>query len=84
MPFRPCHLDEVPITAGATGRAYDVELPYRRLGRCRMSAPVAREIGASLEQVAVALSNYEARIGRAETASRLLGVGVDLGHADVG
>jgi len=84
VPFRPCHLDEVPITAGATGRVYDVELPYRRLGRCRMSAPVALEIGASLDHVAAALSNYEARVGRAETASQLLGVGVDLGLADAG
>ena len=81
MPFRSCHLDEVPVTAGATARLYDVELPYRRLGRCRLSAPVAAEIGATLDQVAVALSNYEARVGR---ASQLLGAGVDLGPADAG
>ena len=84
VPFRSCHLDEVVALAGSTGRVYDVELPYRRLGRCRVCAPVAAEIGSSVERVAVALSNYEARVGRAETASRLLGVGVDLGLADGG
>jgi hypothetical protein len=84
VPFRSCHLDEVPATAGMTARLYDVELPYRRLGRCRLSAPDAAEIGVTLERVAVALSNYEARVGRAKTASQLLGVGVDLGLADAG
>jgi hypothetical protein len=58
---------------------FDVELPYRRLGRCRMSPAVAEQIGIGLAAVAEALSDYETRHGRAATASKLLGEGVDLG-----
>jgi hypothetical protein len=47
-----------------------------------MSETVGIEVGTRLEQVAAALSNYEARHGRAATASRLLGGGVDLGRQD--
>ena len=64
------------------GRVYDVELPYHRLGRCRMSETIGVEVGTRLEQVAAALSVYEARNGRAATAARLLGAGVDLGRHD--
>jgi hypothetical protein len=80
MPFTASHLDEVQ--AQADGRLYDVELPYRRLGRCRMSDAVAAVIGTEHEQVALALSTYEARNGRHATASDLLGQGVDLGLGD--
>jgi hypothetical protein len=84
VPFTARQLGEVPARAdGLHGRVYDVELPYHRLGRCRMSETVGVEVGTRLEQVAAALSTYEARNGRAETASRLLGVGVDLGVQDV-
>ncbi len=83
MPFTARQLGEVPGQAnGVDGHVYDVELPYRRLGRCRVSATVGADVGTRLEEVAAALSTYEARNGRAETASRLLGVGVDLGAQD--
>jgi hypothetical protein len=61
--------------------AYDVDLPYRRLGRCRTSEPVAVALGTRLDQVAAALSTYETRNGRAATESQLPGSGVDLGAA---
>jgi hypothetical protein len=80
MPFTARHLDEVQ--APADGRLYDVELPYRRLGRCRMSDAVAAVIGIQHAQVALALSNYEARNGKHATSSELLGRGVDLGLGD--
>jgi hypothetical protein len=83
MPFTATHIDEVLQTSGGPpGRLYDVELPYRRLGRCRMSDAVADVIGTERAQVALALSRYEARIGRNDTASELLGPGVDLGTGD--
>jgi hypothetical protein len=83
MPFTERHLDEVQIQAdGSHGRIYDVEMPYRRLGRCRMSDPVAAVIGTQRAQVARALSSYEARNGKHVTASDLLGRGVDLGLED--
>jgi hypothetical protein len=47
-----------------------------------MSETVGVEVGTRLEEVAAALSSYEARHGRAVTASRLLGGGVDLGSQD--
>ena len=40
------------------------------------------DVGTGLEQVAAALSIYETRHGRAATASRLLGAGVDLSSQD--
>ena len=61
---------------------YDVELPYRRLGRCRVSDAVALTLGTRLDQVAAALTTYEERHGRAATASQLLGAGVDLEAKD--
>ena len=83
MPFTASQLGEVPARAeGAPERVYDVELPYRRLGRCRMSEPVAVALGSGLAQVAAALTMYEERHGRAVTASELLGPGVDLGAQD--
>ena len=83
MPFTARQLGEVPAQAdGLHGRVYDVDLPYHRLGRCRMSGTVGVEVGTRLEQVAAALSIYEARNGRAATAARLLGAGVDLGPPD--
>jgi hypothetical protein len=83
VPFTARQMGEVPAPAdGAHERAYDVALPYRRLGRCRMSEPVAVALGTRLDQVAAALSTYEARNGRAATESRLLGAGVDLGAQD--
>jgi hypothetical protein len=81
MPFTARHLDEVQAD-GRQGRLYDVELPYRRLGRCRLSDAAAAVIGTQCAQVALALSNYEARNGKHVTASELLGPGVDLGLAD--
>jgi hypothetical protein len=84
MPFDARHLEEVRVAAGGVpGRTYDVELPYRRLGRCRMSDAVATVIGTTPAQVAGALSSYETRNGRQVTASELLGPGVDLGLGDV-
>jgi hypothetical protein len=81
--FTARHLDEVPVQSGALdGRVYDVELPYRRLGRCRMSDTVGLDIGTRLDEVAAALSIYETRNGKAATASELLGAGVDLGPQD--
>ena len=80
MPFTSRHLDEVH--QAADGRLYDVELPYRRLGRCRMSDAVAAVIGTGDADVALALSMYEARNGKHSTASELLGTGVDLGLGD--
>jgi hypothetical protein len=85
MPFTARHIDEVHQAAlDATGRLYDVELPYRRLGRCRMSDAVAAVIGTGQAEVALALSVYEARNGKHDTASELLGPGVDLGLGDTG
>ena len=70
MPFTASQLGEVPAHDDvAQGRAYDVELPYRRLGRCRMSGPVAVALGTQLDEVAAALSMYEERNGRAAPAS---------------
>jgi hypothetical protein len=83
MPFSASHIDEVHQAAnGPRGRVYDVELPYRRLGRCRMSDAVAAVIGTERAEVALALSTYEARNGKHGTASELLGPGVDLGVQD--
>jgi hypothetical protein len=83
MPFTASQLGEVPARDdGAQERVYDVELPYRRLGRCRMSEPVAVALGTRPDQVAAALSIYEERNGRAATASQLLGAGVDLAAQD--
>ena len=83
MPFTASQLGEVPTGEdGAQERVYDVEMPYRRLGRCRMSGPVAVALGTRLDQVAAALSSYEERTGRAVTASQLLGAGVDLESQD--
>ena len=67
---------------GSNGRVYDVELPYGRLGRCRVSEVVGVDVGTRLEQVAAALSIYETRNGRAATATQLLGSGVDLSSQD--
>jgi hypothetical protein len=47
-----------------------------------MSETTGVEVGTRLEAVAAALSIYEARNGRAATASQLLGGGVDLGPQD--
>jgi hypothetical protein len=83
MPFTASQLGEVPARdAAVQSRVYDVELPYRRLGRCRMSDPVALALGTRLDQVAAALNTYEERNGRAATASQLLGAGVDLEAKD--
>jgi hypothetical protein len=83
MPFTASQIDEVqPTTDGPRGRVYDVELPYRRLGRCRMSDAVAALIGTERADVAVALSSYEERNGKHGTASELLGSGVNLGVED--
>jgi hypothetical protein len=83
MPFTASALDEIPArTDGSARHVYDVELPYRRLGRCRMSDAVAAMIGTGRADVALALSSYEARNGRQRTASELLGTGVDLGAED--
>jgi hypothetical protein len=83
VPFTARQMGEVPAPAdGARVRAYDVDMPYRRLGRCRMSEPVAVALGTRLDQVAAALTTYEARNGRAATESQLLGTGVDLGAQD--
>jgi hypothetical protein len=83
MPFTSSALDEVQArTDGPAQHVYDVELPYRRLGRCRMSDAVAATIGTGRAEVALALSAYELRNGRQRTASELLGPGVDLGAED--
>jgi hypothetical protein len=83
MPFSARHIDEVQQAVdGPRGRLFDVELPYRRLGRCRMSDAVAAVIGTERAEVALALSTYEARNGKHGTASELLGPGVDLGVED--
>jgi hypothetical protein len=83
VPFTARQLCEIPPQAERLHeRVYDVDLPYRRLGRCRMSETVGIEVGTRLEEVAAALSSYEARNGRVATASRLLGGGVDLGPQD--
>jgi hypothetical protein len=83
MPFTASQLGEVPARDdGAQVRVFDVELPYRRLGRCRMSDAVATALGTRLDQVAAALTTYEERTGRAATASQLLGAGVDLEAQD--
>jgi len=74
MPFTARHLDEVQVVAnGQQGRLYDVELPYRRLGRCRLSNAAAAVIGTEHAQVALALSTYEARNGKHVPTSELLG-----------
>ena len=83
MPFTAHHIGELLApTDGAHERAYDVDLPYRRLGRCRMSQPVAVALGTRLDQVAAALTMYEARNGKAATEYQPLGSGVDLGARD--
>ena len=83
MPFTASHIEEVHRAAGdPRERVYDVELPYRRLGRCRMSEAVAAVIGTEHADVALALSVYEARHGKHGTASALLGPGVDLESRD--
>ena len=83
MPFTARQLGEVPAYDDAShDSVYDVELPYRRLGRCRVSEGVGVDVGTRLEQVAAALSIYETRNGRAATASQLLGSGVDLTSQD--
>jgi hypothetical protein len=83
VPFTARQLNEVPIEAdGSHARVYDVDLPYRRLGRCRMAEAVGLDVGIGLDQVAAALSSYETRNGRDATASQLLGAGVDLGSDD--
>jgi hypothetical protein len=83
MPFTAGDLDEVQrLTDDPGGRLYDVGLPYRRLGRCRMSDAVAAVVGTDRAQVARALSSYELRNGKQRTASELLGPGVDLGADD--
>ena len=83
MPFTASHIDEVHRGAdGQPGRLYDVELPYRRLGRCRVSAAAAVVIGTRPAEVALALSVYEARHGKHGTATALLGPGVDLEPQD--
>jgi hypothetical protein len=83
MPLSARQLDEVQVVAdGQHGRLYDVELPYRRLGRCRLSDAAAAVIGTQRAQVAQALSIYEARKGKHVTASELLGPGVNLGLGD--
>ena len=83
MPFTARQLEEVRVQDGGLHeRVYDVQLPYRRLGRCRMSEAVGVEVGTRLDQVAAALSIYETRHGRSATASQLLGAGVDLGRQD--
>lgn len=83
MPFTASQLGEVHVPDdGPRGSVYDVELPYRRLGRCRMSESVGVDVGTGLKQVAAALSAYETRNGRAATASQLLGAGVDLSAQD--
>jgi hypothetical protein len=57
MPFTASHIDEVHWPAdGPPGRVYDVELPDRRLGRCRMSEAVAAVVGTEDADVALALS----------------------------
>jgi hypothetical protein len=83
VPFTASQLGEVPARDdGVQVRVYDVELPYRRLGRCRMSDAVATALGTRLDQVAAALTIYEERTGRGATASQLLGPGVDLEAQD--
>ena len=83
MPFTASQIDEVHRAAdGPRGHVYDVELPYRRLGRCRMSEAVAAVIGTGDADVALALSVYEARNGKHVTATALLGPGVDLEPRD--
>jgi hypothetical protein len=81
MPFTARQIDEVQRTSDGP-RIYDVALPYRRLGRCRMSDAVATVIGTGRADVAVALSSYEERNGKHGTASELLGPGVNLGLED--
>jgi hypothetical protein len=83
MPFTASALDEVQARTDDPARhVYDVDLPYRRLGRCRMTDAVAAMIGTGRAEVALALSSYELRNGRQRTASELLGPGVDLGAED--
>ncbi len=81
MPFTASQIDEVQQAADGP-RIYDVEMPYRRLGRCRMSDAVAAVIGTARADVAIALSSYEERNGKHGTASELLGPGVNLGMED--
>ena len=83
MPFTARQLGEVPAYDDASQvSVYDVQLPYGRLGRCRVSEAVGVDVGTALAQVAAALSIYETRHGRAATASQLLGTGVDLSSQD--
>ena len=83
MPFTASALDEIRTrTDGPARHFYDVQMPYRRLGRCRMSDAVAAVVGTDRAQVALALSAYEVRNGKHRTASELLGPGVDLGAED--
>jgi hypothetical protein len=83
VPFTASQLGEVPARDDAAEiRVFDVELPYRRLGRCRMTDPVALALGTRLDQVAAALTSYEERNGRGATESQLLGSGVDLEATD--
>ena len=83
MPFTARHVDEVHGAAdGPPGRVYDIEMPYRRLGRCRMSEAVTAVIGTGDADVALALSVYEARNGKHVTVTALLGPGVDLEPRD--
>jgi len=83
VPFTASHIDEVHRGADRPrARVYDVELPYRRIGRCRMSEAVADVIGTEHADVALALSLYEARHGKHGTATALLGPGVDLEPQD--
>jgi hypothetical protein len=83
MPFTTSQIDEVQRTAdGPDGRVYDVAMPYRRLGRCRVSDAAGAVIGIECADVAVALTSYEERNGKHGTASELLGAGVNLGVED--
>lgn len=79
MPFTASAVEKIRAPAG---HVYDVEMPYRRVGRCRMSDTVAAVIGTEAADVALALSAYEARSGKYRTAAELLGSGVDLGAQD--
>ena len=71
MPFTARKIDEVHRAVDdPLGHVYDVELPYRRLGRCRMSEAVAAVIGTEQADVALALSVYEARKRQARDGIR--------------
>ena len=50
MPFTARQLGEVPAYDDASHESiYDVELPYGRLGRCRVSEAVGVDVGTGLE-----------------------------------